>query len=32
MIYMQALSFSFDDLKEWYDGYYTSDDARLYNP
>ena len=29
---MQALSFSFEDLKGWYNGYYTSDGTRLYNP
>jgi hypothetical protein len=32
MIYIQALSFSFGDLKGWYNGYYASDSARLYNP
>ena len=32
MIYIQALSFSFEDLKGWYNGYYTSDGASLYNP
>jgi hypothetical protein len=32
MIYKQALSFSFEDLGGWCNGYYTSDGARLYNP
>jgi hypothetical protein len=32
MIYIQALSFSFGDLKGWYNGYYAPDGARLYNP
>ena len=32
MIYLQGLPFSFKDLKGWYNGYYASDGARLYNP
>lgn len=28
----QELPFSFEDLKGWYNGYYTFDDPRLYNP
>ena len=32
MIYIQALSFSFGDLKGWYNGYCASDGAKLYNP
>lgn len=27
-----ALSFSYGDLKGWYNGYYASDSTRLYNP
>jgi len=27
-----GLPFSFEDLKGWYNGYYASDGARLYNP
>ena len=23
---------TFEELKRWYDGYYTSDDERLFNP
>ena len=30
--YMQALPFSFEDMKGWYNGYYASDGAKLYNP
>jgi hypothetical protein len=32
MIYLQALHFSFEDMKAWYNGYYTPDGTRLYNP
>ena len=32
MIYIQALSFSFGDLKGWYNGYYAFDGGKLYNP
>src|SRR6266852_1597121 len=32
MIDIQALSFSFEDLKGWYNGYYASDGTSLYNP
>ena len=32
MICIQALSFSFEDLKRWYNRYYTSDGASLYSP
>ena len=28
----QALPFSFEELKRWYNGYYTSDGNQLYNP
>jgi hypothetical protein len=28
----QALPFSFEELKGWYNGYYTSDGSQLYNP
>jgi len=35
MVWLTALrriSFSFEQLKEWYNGHYTFDSIRLYNP
>jgi hypothetical protein len=29
---LQELSFTFDELKTWYNGYYTMDGIALYNP
>jgi len=32
LVTSQALSFSFAELKRWYNGYYTFDGSQLYNP